>query len=59
MEAKHIRATVILPPDLHARLQALAQRERRSLHGQILRLLEEGLERDQAQQARRRRPPAD
>jgi hypothetical protein len=34
-----------LPDDLHERLTALAQRERRSIHAQILKLIEEGLDR--------------
>lgn len=34
-----------LPDDLHERLAVLAERERRSIHAQILRLIEEGLDR--------------
>jgi predicted transcriptional regulator len=34
-----------LPDDLHDRLVVLAERERRSIHAQILRLIEEGLDR--------------
>jgi predicted HicB family RNase H-like nuclease len=37
-----------LPDELHERVVALAQRERRSVHAQILRLIEEGLERAEA-----------
>jgi hypothetical protein len=37
---KHVRLSLRLPPALHKRLQAQAQHERRSLHGQIVWLLE-------------------
>jgi len=36
------KLTIILPDDLHARLVSQAERERRSLHGQMLYLLESG-----------------
>jgi len=36
-----------LPPELHDRLKALAARERRSLQGQILYLLERAMEVEQ------------
>jgi hypothetical protein len=39
-----IRFLLRLPPDLHERLRLLAARERRSLHGQILYLLEQAME---------------
>jgi predicted transcriptional regulator len=39
-----------LPDELHERLLRLAQRERRSIHAQILKLLEEGLDRAEARQ---------
>ena len=39
-----IRFLLRLPPDLHERLRRLAVRERRSLHGQILYLLEQAVE---------------
>lgn len=32
-----------LPPDLHDRIKALAERETRSLHGQVLQLVREAL----------------
>ena len=35
-----VRISLRLPPALHKRLQAQAQHERRSLHGQIVWLLE-------------------
>jgi hypothetical protein len=38
--SKNVRISLRLPPALHKRLQAQAQRERRSLHGQIVWLLE-------------------
>lgn len=37
-----------LPDELHDRLAALAERERRSIHAQILKLVEEGLDRAEA-----------
>jgi hypothetical protein len=36
----HVRISLRLPPALHKRLQAQAQHERRSLHGQLVWLLE-------------------
>jgi hypothetical protein len=36
----HVRISLRLEPALHKRLQAQAQHERRSLHGQIVWLLE-------------------
>jgi hypothetical protein len=39
-----IRFVLRLSPELHERLRALAARERRSLHGQILYLLEQALD---------------
>jgi hypothetical protein len=41
-----IRYTIRLPVELHTALATLAKRERRSLHGEILRILEETVERD-------------
>lgn len=34
-----IRFVLRLPPDLHAKLKSLAEREDRSLHAQIIRIL--------------------
>ena len=39
-----VRMTLRLPSDLHRHLVALAARERRSLHAQIVYLLERALE---------------
>jgi hypothetical protein len=39
-----IRFLLRLPPELHERLRLLAARERRSLHAQILYLLERAME---------------
>lgn len=39
-----VRFVLRLPPDLHAQLKALAEREDRSLHAQILHLLKRALE---------------
>ncbi len=39
-----VNASLRLPAALHARIKALADRERRSLHAQILVLLEEALD---------------
>lgn len=36
--------TLRLPDDLHSQLKSLAESERRSLHAEILRLIEEALE---------------
>jgi len=43
---KVVRFVLRLPPDLHDRLKALAARERRSLHGQILYLLQRVIDSD-------------
>jgi hypothetical protein len=42
-----IRFMLRLSPELHDRLRALAVRERRSLHAQILYLLEQALDMEQ------------
>jgi hypothetical protein len=39
-KVSHVRISLRLSPELHTMLQARAQRERRSLHGQIVWLLE-------------------
>jgi hypothetical protein len=49
--AKVIRFVLRLPPDLHDRLKALAVREHRSLHGQILYLLQRAVDVDQEEKA--------
>ena len=46
-----IRFVLRLAPELHDRLRALAARERRSLHAQILYLLERALDMDQEEKA--------
>jgi len=46
-----IRFLLRLPPELHDQLSALAARERRSLHAQILYLLERALDIDQEEKA--------
>ena len=43
---KVVRFVLRLPPDLHEELKALAARERRSLHGQILYLLQRAIDAD-------------
>jgi hypothetical protein len=48
---KVIRFVLRLPPDLHGRLKALAARERRSLHGQILYLLQRAVDVNQEEKA--------
>jgi hypothetical protein len=48
---KVVRFVLRLPPDLHDRLKALAARERRSLHGQILYLLQRAIDADHAGKA--------
>jgi hypothetical protein len=41
-----------LPPELHTELKAIAEEEQRSLHGQILVLLRQGVARYRDQQQR-------
>lgn len=41
-----LRFVLRLSPELHARLKALADRERRSLHAQIIYMLEKALEKE-------------
>ena len=56
MEGKReVRYALRLPPDLHAALVELARREDRSLNQQLIRLLREGVRRDEQ---RRRRAEA-
>jgi hypothetical protein len=43
---KVVRFILRLPPDLHDKLKTLATRERRSLHGQILYLLQRAIDAD-------------
>jgi predicted transcriptional regulator len=47
MKDDKIKTTVRLDPDLHARLDAAAQRDRRSQHAQILSYIERGLAQDE------------
>lgn len=49
---KPIQVALRLPPVLHARLRDLAERERRSLHGQILFVLERYVAEDEADERR-------
>ena len=52
-ENKIIQATLRLPGALHTRLKQLADEDRRSLHAEILVLLDEALEaREEAEQSR-------
>ena len=52
MEQKEVvRFLLRLPAELHDRLRDLAALERRSLHAQILYLLEQALEMDQEEKA--------
>jgi hypothetical protein len=44
---REVRYALRLPPDLHAALVELARREDRSLNQQIIRLLREGVRRDE------------
>ncbi len=53
---KPIQVALRLPPVLHARLRDLAERERRSLHAQILYMLERFIAEDEADE---RRPAAE
>jgi predicted HicB family RNase H-like nuclease len=43
-----VKLTVRPSPEMHERLKAAAEREHRSLHGQILAYLERGLAADEA-----------
>ena len=53
METKHeVRYALRLPPDLHAALVELAQREDRSLNQQLIRMLREGVKRDERRRVR-------
>ena len=53
MQAKReIRYALRLPPDLHAALVELARREDRSLNQQLIRMLREGVKRDERRQLR-------
>ncbi len=53
METKQaVRYALRLPPDLHAALVELARREDRSLNQQLIRMLREGLKRDERRQLR-------
>ena len=42
--AAHVAKLVRFPPDVYGKLVALAERERRSVTAQIVRLVEQGLE---------------
>ena len=46
MPPKVVHLNLRLPPELHARLGEWARAEHRSLHGQVLHVLTEALERD-------------
>jgi len=39
---KELKMTLRFTPQLHARVKAIADKEHRSLHGQVIRFLEEG-----------------
>ena len=53
METKQVvRFALRLPPDLHAALVELARREDRSLNQQLIRMLREGVKRDERRQVR-------
>ncbi len=53
METKReVRYALRLPPDLHAALVDLARREDRSLNQQLIRMLREGVKRDERRRAR-------
>ena len=53
METKRdVRYALRLPPDLHAALVELARREDRSLNQQLIRMLREGVKRDERRQLR-------
>jgi hypothetical protein len=43
MGEKIVRFVLRLPPDLHEKLKELAEREDRSLHGQIIHLLRQAI----------------
>jgi hypothetical protein len=46
------KTTLILPPDLKERIMALADRERRSMHAQLLISIERGLAEEEKEVAR-------
>lgn len=43
MDKKHVRVTVLVPPDLHPRLKALALSEERSVSKEIISLIKQAL----------------
>jgi predicted transcriptional regulator len=47
------RTTILLPDALHDRLRKAAERERRSVHSQMLVYIERGLDQDESQPAGR------
>ena len=49
---REVRYALRLPPDLHAALVELARREDRSLNQQLIRMLREGVKRDERRQLR-------
>jgi hypothetical protein len=51
--AKVVHLNLRLPPEMHERLGAWAKSEHRSLHGQVLHVLTETLERESTLDARR------
>jgi len=48
MPTKVVHLTLRLSPDMHERLGEWARAEHRSLHGQVLHVLEEALEQEEA-----------
>jgi hypothetical protein len=51
-EKREVRYALRLPPDLHAALVEMARREDRSLNQQLIRLLREGVRREDRRRKR-------
>ena len=51
-DRREVRYALRLPPDLHAALVELARREDRSLNQQLIRMLRDGVRRDEQRQTR-------
>jgi predicted DNA-binding protein len=56
MSTSERRTTLRLPEEMQERVKALADRERRSIHAQLLTLIERGLADETTQQALRSTP---
>jgi predicted transcriptional regulator len=53
MTTPETRTTIRLPADLHERLRRAAERDRRTVHAEMLYLIERGLDQDERQPRRK------